>query len=131
MCYRTLRYHELATDYFKYQLSLAWEMNDQKQEMKSYDNLAIEYYYIGNITKAKLYHDRVFKGRAMQTNSISMKASLALNKFNRNYKDVKYKFDQLGLKGVDAEDKGKRANFGEYESKYVPKEESDKAVDYS
>ena len=27
MCYRTLRYHELAVDYFKYQLSLAWELD--------------------------------------------------------------------------------------------------------
>ena len=45
MTYRELRYHELATDYFKFQLSLAWELNDLKQEMKSYDNLSIEYYY--------------------------------------------------------------------------------------
>jgi len=49
MCYRMLRFHELASDYFKFQLSLAWELNDREAEMKSYDNLAIEYYYIGNI----------------------------------------------------------------------------------
>ena len=49
MTYRHLRYHKLASDYFKYSLSLAWELNDQKVEMRNYRNLAEEYFYIGNI----------------------------------------------------------------------------------
>lgn len=100
MCYRTLRFHELASDYFKFQLSIAWEINDRAAEMRSYDNLAIEYYYIGNIQKAKLYHDRVFRGRIEHDGSTAKNAAEALNRYNRNYKEVKYKFEQTGLKGV-------------------------------
>ena len=52
MAYRELRKNELAIDYFKYQLSLAWELQDLAAEMRSYDNLAIEYYYVGDLKKA-------------------------------------------------------------------------------
>lgn len=52
MAYRSIRYYKRAVDYFKLQLSLAWELNDEVAEMRSYDNLAIEYYYNGNIKKA-------------------------------------------------------------------------------
>ena len=58
MVYRQLRYHERAIDFFKSQLALAWELNDYKYELKSYENLSVEFYYAGNIPKAKLYHDR-------------------------------------------------------------------------
>lgn len=37
---------------------------------------------------------------------------------------MKYKFDQSGIKGIEAADQGKLANFGEGSIKYVPKEES-------
>ena len=49
VAYRELRYHERAVDYFKYQLSLSWELQDLDSEMRSYDNLSTEYYYVGNI----------------------------------------------------------------------------------
>ena len=131
-CYRHLRYHELATDYFKFSLSLAWELGDQAAEMRAYDNLAIEYFYIGNINKAKIYHDRVFRGRVEQDNSTAKNASEALNRYNRHYKQVKYKFDQVGIKGVKAVNKGKRADFGENTHvKFVPKEESMRKVEDS
>ena len=102
MSYRTLRYHELAVDYFKCQLSLAWELQDEQAEMRSYDNLSIEYYYIGNITKAKLYHERVFRGRIEDPNSTAKHASALLNNYKRNFTETKYKFDQIGLKGTMA-----------------------------
>lgn len=125
VAYRELRYHERAVDYFKYQLSLAWELQDLDAEMVSYDNLSTEYYYVGNIKKAKLYHERVFRGRNEDPNSTAKHASSLLNNYRRNFKEVKYNFDQIGLKGIKAENKGKRANFGEYGQHYVPKEESD------
>ena len=62
-------------------------------EMRSYDNLAIENYYKGNITKAKLYHERVFRGRSEDPNSTAKTASALLNNYNRNYKEIKYNFD--------------------------------------
>ena len=54
--------------------------------MRSYDNLAMEYYYIGNIKKAQLYHERVLRGRIEQSNSKAKHASAALNTYKRFYK---------------------------------------------
>ena len=93
MTYRSIRYYKRAVDYFKYQLSLAWELNDMEAEMRSYDNLAIEYYYIGNINKAKLYHDRVLRGRIEQQNSKAKNASAALNSYKRFYKKKSFWLD--------------------------------------
>ena len=45
MIYRQVRYHARALDYFKVQLSLAWELHDEEAEMRAYDNLSLEYYY--------------------------------------------------------------------------------------
>ena len=67
MTYRAIRYHKRAVDYFKVQLALAWELDDVAAEIRSYDNLSIEYYYIGNIDKAKLYHDRVINGNVEES----------------------------------------------------------------
>ena len=107
-----MRYHELAVDYFKCQLSLAWERKDEKGELRSYDNLSTEYYYVGNIEKATLYHERVLRGR-IEGETTAKNASTLLNNFNRTFREVKYKFGQSGLKGTAARDVGKRANFGE------------------
>ena len=71
MAYRTMRSHEIAIDYFKLQMSLAWELNDTTAEIRSYDNLSQEYYYVGNIAKAKLYHERVFTGKIEASESIA------------------------------------------------------------
>lgn len=122
MVYRQLRYHELAVDFFKCQLSLAWERGDEQGELRSYDNLSVEYFYVGNIEKATLYHNRVLKGN-IEGSTTAKTASTLLNNFNRNFRETKYNFDQKGLKGKAAKDVGKRANFGEGLSRYVPKEE--------
>ena len=52
-------------------MSLAWELNDTSAEIRSYDNLSQEYYYVGNIDKAKLYHERVFRGKIEASNSMA------------------------------------------------------------
>ena len=43
--------------------------------------------------KAKLYHDRIQLGRIEQDGSTAKHASNILNKFNRNFKELKYSFD--------------------------------------
>ena len=55
--------NDLALDYYKAQMSLSWEMNDQETEIRSYENLAMQYYYTGDIAKCKMYHERVMKGQ--------------------------------------------------------------------
>lgn len=125
MAYRELRKNELAIDYFKYQLSLAWELQDLAAEMRSYDNLAIEYYYVGDLKKAQLYHERVITGRREPPNSTAKLASTLVNNYQRKFVEVKYNFDQGGIKGTSAQDKGKRANFGDSTivKRFVPQEE--------
>ena len=88
MAYRTMRSHEIAIDYFKLQMSLAWELNDTAAEIRSYDNLSQEYYYVGNITKAKLYHERVFTGKIEAVDSIARKNNLMQNEYKRHNKDL-------------------------------------------
>ena len=70
-----MRSHEIAIDFFKAQMSMAWELNDTAAEIRSYDNLSQEYYYVGNIDKAKLYHERVFKGKIESSNSMARKSN--------------------------------------------------------
>ena len=52
-------------------MSLAWELNDTATEVRSYDNLSQEYYYVGNIDKAKLYHSRVVGGKIEAADSMA------------------------------------------------------------
>ena len=131
ICYRELHYHQLAIDYFKYALSLAWEIEDQTVEIRNYDNLAIEYFYLGKIEKAKIYHERVFRGQIEKPCTTAKLACKALNRYSRHYKLIKRQFDQARIKGVEAKDVGKRANYGEYVSMTVPKEikEADSGIE--
>ena len=113
MAYRTMRSHEIAIDYFKLQMSLAWELNDTTAEIRSYDNLSQEYYYVGNIEKAKLYHERVFRGKIEAVDSIARKNNQMQNNFKRNKKAGSFAMAQTQIKGLDALDIGKRDNLVE------------------
>ena len=67
-------------------MSLAWELEDSATEIRSYDNLSQEYYYVGNIDKAKLYHDRVFGGKIEASNSMARISNKLSNMYNRKFK---------------------------------------------
>ena len=94
-------------------MSLAWELEDRATEIRSYDNLSQEYYYVGNIDKAKLYHDRVFGGKIEASNSMARISNKLSNMYNRKFKDPIVKTHQAGRKGLDAPDVGKKPNYGE------------------
>jgi len=57
------REHEKAVKNFKKMLHLAWTMKDQQSEIVAYDNLAIDYFYAGEVNKATYYHDRMMRGK--------------------------------------------------------------------
>lgn len=73
--------------------------------------------------KATLYHERVLRGR-IEGKTTAKHASSLLNSYNRNFREIKYNFDQSGLKGLNAKDVGKRANFGEGQAKYITHEDT-------
>ena len=62
-CYRQMRMHATAADFFKKQLTMCWEMENEKDELRSYQNIAVEYYYLGNMEKMTLYEERFLKGQ--------------------------------------------------------------------
>ena len=79
--YRMVKYHELAIDHFKIQMSLAWELNDKVTELRAYDNLSIEFYYNGDIESSKLYKDRCIKGQIEKFDSVARTANNFINEF--------------------------------------------------
>ena len=54
--------HSLAVDFFKKQLQICWEINSERDELIAYQNIATEYYYIGDMEKMRLYEERFMKG---------------------------------------------------------------------
>ena len=63
ICHRILNDHYSAIKYFRRQLGLAWDQKDEKSEVSACDNLAIEYYYLGDLDKASYFNDRMMRGK--------------------------------------------------------------------
>lgn len=55
VCYRLMRMHQVAVGFFKKQLTICWEIGSERDELLAYQNIAQEYYYIGNLEKMRLY----------------------------------------------------------------------------
>ena len=75
-CYRQMRMHATACDFFKKQLTMCWEMENEKDELRAYQNVAVEYYYLGNMTKMSLYEERFLKGQLESDTSAIRKAAV-------------------------------------------------------
>ena len=60
-------------------MSLAWELNDQEYELKSFSNLSVEYYYAGDLERAEMYHDRFMMGRVEAKDSQAKKTNIMIN----------------------------------------------------
>jgi len=54
---------------------LAWHIESLEGEMNAYDNLAIQYYYEGDLEKSKYYNDRMIRGKVEARFSIVRKMS--------------------------------------------------------
>jgi hypothetical protein len=57
---------------------LAWQEKDTAMEVQAYDNLSVEYFYLGEITKANYYHERKMRGKIENDKSIVKKVSCNL-----------------------------------------------------
>jgi hypothetical protein len=47
---------------FKKLLQLSWESNNYEGELAAYEFLGVQYYYQGNMERAKFFHERALKG---------------------------------------------------------------------
>ena len=57
-----MRNHKTAVRCYKQMLALSWDLNQRDYEHKAYENLGVCHFYLGDIEKAKYYHDKAFKG---------------------------------------------------------------------
>lgn len=57
------RKHDEAIEHFKKQLQYAMHLNDKESELSSYDSIGMQYFYKGELEKAKYYHDRMVRGK--------------------------------------------------------------------
>ena len=85
-CHRLLKDHEKALSYYKKQLEIAWDEQDEEGELNAYDSMGLEYFYLGDIEKSSYYHDRMVRGKLESDSSVtkSVSKNLLENK-RRNY----------------------------------------------
>ena len=72
--FHTLGEYEAALYYYKKQLQLAWDRGDQNIETDIYDNIGMEYYYLGNLEKSTYYHNASMNGGVKLGRILSLKA---------------------------------------------------------
>ena len=68
--------HLLAVDFFKKQLQISWDIDSERDELLAYQNIATEYYYIGNMEKMRRYEERFAKGQIEGKASAQRKAAV-------------------------------------------------------
>jgi tetratricopeptide (TPR) repeat protein len=67
--YKFLYKYRKAISCYKKQIELAWKLNDKYSELRAYDNIGIQYFYLNNKEKAKYYHKRFIKGKSESQDS--------------------------------------------------------------
>jgi tetratricopeptide (TPR) repeat protein len=78
--YKFLYKYRKAILCYKKQIELAWKLNDKYSELRAYDNIGLQYFYLNNKEKAKYYHKRFIKGISEGPES-DMRIGV-VNKFN-------------------------------------------------
>jgi tetratricopeptide (TPR) repeat protein len=77
------QYHK-AIKCYKKQIEISWVTNNKHAELRAYDNIGIQYFYLGNKEKAKYYHERMIYGRVESLNS-DMRELVLKNYRNKNF----------------------------------------------
>lgn len=61
-CYKLLKHYKLALTNYKKMLQLSWDIKSMKYELLAYDFIGMQYYYLGDIERARYYHERMWRG---------------------------------------------------------------------
>jgi hypothetical protein len=77
-CFQTVGNHAMAIFYFVKLLQTAWFCNSNRYELLAYDLIGVQYYYLGELEKAKYYHEKMMSGETEPINSELRK--LGINK---------------------------------------------------
>lgn len=90
--YKFLFQYHKAIKCYKKQIEIAWILNNKISELRAYDNIGIQYFYLGNRDKAKYYHERMLYGRSENQKSDTRESVCKYYK-NKNFhmfNDEKY-----------------------------------------
>jgi hypothetical protein len=60
--YKFLYQYNKAIMCYKKMIELAWILNNRPAELRAYDNIGIQYFYLGDKEKAKYFHERMLYG---------------------------------------------------------------------
>ena len=60
--YKFLYQYNKAIMCYKKMIELAWILNNKHAELRAYDNIGIQYFYLGDKEKAKYFHERMLYG---------------------------------------------------------------------
>ena len=94
--YQSLKNYKEALNCYLKTLQLSWKIKDKNQELLVYDYLGLTYYYLGDIEKAKVFHekmalgklekDKEFKKYAINLYHQGVRNSLLLKKLEKTFR---------------------------------------------
>jgi len=61
-CFQAVHNHPMAIFYYVKLLQTAWLCNSTRYELLAYDLMGVQYYYMGDLEKAKYYHQSMMAG---------------------------------------------------------------------
>jgi tetratricopeptide (TPR) repeat protein len=73
-----LRNHEDALECYKQVLYYSWYYSRFKVEMKACQGIAMQYFYLGQLQKAKHYHTRSIRGKSENDSSIVKRSAISV-----------------------------------------------------
>ena len=73
---QVLRRNQKALKCYKNMMYLSWFYDDFKMENESYQGIALNYFYLGSLKKAKYYHERAIRGKSENDDSLVKKTAI-------------------------------------------------------
>lgn len=80
--------YEEAIVNFKKQIEIAWILNDHVSELRAYDNIGLQYFYLANHKKAKYYHMRFIYGKYEKETELKKRVKDDFYEKNFNFFDI-------------------------------------------
>lgn len=79
--------HHKAIQYFKKQIEVAWILDDKVSELRAYDHIGIQYFYLANKQRARYYHYRFICGRYEKETELKKRVKSDFMQKNFNFFD--------------------------------------------
>ena len=77
--------YEKSIKFYKKLIEICWIIGDYITELRCYDNIGLQYFYLCDKTKAKYYHNRMINGKIERNTKLKQKVK---KKFMENYERI-------------------------------------------